>query len=259
MLSLIDSHCHLDGPEFDTDRDEVIARARAAGVRHLLIVGIGASYQEIGAALPIAERVDGAYAAVGIHPHEAKSFLDSDLSELREFGRHPKLVALGEMGLDYHYDHSPRETQGQILIRQLELARELNRPIIIHCRDAWEDLRRILREHWKGSGLGGILHCFTGHREDAFDLLDWGFMVSLAGNLTFKKADALREVAREIPADRLLTETDCPYLAPVPHRGQRNEPAFVAEVLRQLAAVRGVSEGAMGAQVLENFRRFFSM
>ncbi len=259
MLSLLDSHCHLDGPEFDTDRHEVIARAQAAGVRHLLMIGTGASYQEVGAAMPIAQRTDGAYAAAGIHPHDAKNFLESDFSELREFARHPKFVAVGEIGLDYHYNHSACDVQQQVFIRQLELACELKLPVIIHCREAWQDMRRILNEHWKSSGLGGILHCFTGSREEAFDLMDAGFMVSFAGNLTFKKTDGLREVARQVPADRLLTETDCPFLAPVPHRGKRNEPAYVAEVLKQLSALRGTGEEELGAQVLENFRTLFGL
>lgn len=252
----VDSHCHLDSAEYDLDRDAVIARAVEAGVKRLLVVGTGASYREIQAALPIAENVDGAYCAAGVHPHEAAKFLTSSLVELREFATRPKFVAIGEIGLDYHYDHSPRDAQREMLIRQLEIARELKRPVLIHCREAWDDLRQILREHWSGTGLGGILHCFTGSRDDAFSLLDEGFMVSFAGNITFKNAANLREVAREIPADRLLTETDCPFLAPVPYRGKRNEPAFVVEVLRQLATVRSVREEDLAAQVRSNFERF---
>lgn len=257
--SLIDSHCHLDGPEYDADRDAVIARAREAGVEHMLVIGTGASYQEIGAAIPIAEKIDGALCAAGIHPHEASKFLNSDFSELRELARQPKFAAIGEIGLDYHYDHSPRDAQREILVRQLALARELKLPILVHCREAWDDLRQILCEHWLGCGIEGVLHCFTGSREDAFAMMDWGFMVSFAGNLTFKNAVNLRTVAKEIPADRLLTETDCPFLAPAPNRGKRNEPAFVAEVLRQLAEVRGISEEEMGKQVLQNFRIFFAL
>ncbi|MGH9358641.1 MAG: TatD family hydrolase [Terriglobia bacterium] len=259
MNIYVDSHAHLDGAEFDADRDQVIARAREAGVQHLMVIGTGATYQEIGAALPIAERIDGAYCAAGIHPHDARNFLESDFTELREFARHPKFLAIGEIGLDYHYDHSPREAQQQMLIRQLGLARELKLPVIIHCRDAWQDLRRILSEHWRSSSLGGILHCFTGNREDAFEMIDSGFMVSFAGNLTFKKADGLREVARAIPTERLLIETDSPYLAPVPHRGKRNEPAYVAEVLKQLSALRGTGEEELGAQVLRNFKTLFGL
>lgn len=259
MIQLVDSHCHLDGPEFDTDRDEVIARARAAGVRHLVLIGTGATYQEIGAALRIAENLDGAYAAGGIYPHDASKFLGASLDEFREFARHPKFLAVGEIGLDYHYDHSPREAQQRILVAQLDLARELKRPIIIHCREGWRDLRRIIHERWRSSGLGGILHCFSGSKDDASDLMSCGFMVSFAGNLTFKKTEDLREIAREIPIDYLLTETDSPYLAPIPHRGKRNEPAFVREVLLQLAALRKMNEEEMGTQVLGNFKRFFSL
>ncbi|MGH9738610.1 MAG: TatD family hydrolase [Candidatus Acidiferrales bacterium] len=203
--------------------------------------------------------MDEACCACGIHPHDASEFLESDFGELREFARHPKFVAIGEIGLDYHYDHSPREAQQDILIRQLELARESNLPVLIHCRDAWGDLRRIFQEHWRGSGLGGILHCFTGSRDDAFNLMDYGFMISFAGNLTFKNASGLREVAPQIPTDRILTETDCPFLAPVPHRGKRNEPAFVAEVLRQLAVLRGTGEEELGAQVINNFQTLFAL
>lgn len=255
--SYVDSHAHLDGPEFDADREQVITRAREAGVHHLMVIGTGATYAEIGAALPIAERIEGAYSAAGIHPHEAQHFLADDFSKLRAMACNPKFRAVGEIGLDYHYDHSPREEQREIFIRQLELARELKLPVLIHCREAWEDARRILDEHWRSSGLGGILHCFTGSRDEAFGLMDAGFLVSFAGNLTFKKSDGLREAAREIPADRLLTETDCPFLAPVPHRGKRNEPAFVAEVLKQLAALRGVSEETLAEQVEVNFKRMF--
>jgi TatD DNase family protein len=256
---LVDSHCHLADASFDSDRDEVIARARRAGLRHLLLIGTGASYEEIGAVLPIAEQTVGAYAAAGIHPHEAGHFLESDFGDLRRFASHPKFLALGEMGLDYHYDHSAREAQTEVLIRQLELAHEVKRPVVIHCREAWSALRSVVKAHWRSSSLGGILHCFTGSREDAFDLLDGGFMVSFAGNLTFKNAEALRAIAKEIPADRLLAETDSPYLAPVPHRGKRNEPAYVREVVRELAALREVSEDEMAMQTLENFRRFFSL
>jgi TatD DNase family protein len=161
---LLDSHCHLADSDFDSDREQVIERARAAGVQSFVVIGTGASFSEIGKAVNLAEQYEGAYAAAGIHPHEARHFLSSDLNELRQFARHPKFLALGEMGLDYHYDHSPREAQQEILIRQLELARELKLPIIIHCREAWTDLRRILKDHWRTTGLGGILHCFSGAR-----------------------------------------------------------------------------------------------
>jgi TatD DNase family protein len=255
----VDSHAHLDASEFDADRDEVIERARAAGLRYLLVVGGAGGPEGMGAALDIAESRDWIYAAVGIHPHEASKAQDEHFDHLRRMTHRPKFLAVGEVGLDYHYDHSPREVQKQILIRQLDLAREVRLPIIIHCRDAWPDLREILRAHWRDAGLGGVLHCFSGSRADAFELMDWGFLVSFAGNLTFRKAEDLRAVAREIPLDRLLTETDSPYLAPAPHRGKRNEPAYVVEITRQLAALHGLGADQMGLHVVQNFRRFFHL
>jgi TatD DNase family protein len=168
------------------------------------------------------------------------------------------VVAVGEIGLDYYYDHSPRDVQKQVLIRQMELARELKRPIITHCRDAWADLREVVTAHWKSAGLGGILHCFTGSQEDADAFLDWGFLISFAGNLTFKKAENLREVARVVPLARLLTETDSPYLAPVPYRGKRNEPAYVRGVTQELARLRKMTEEELARRVLENFEKFIA-
>jgi len=256
---LVDSHAHLDGVEFDADRAAVIERARAAGLRYLLVIGGASGPEQMGAALDIAETHDWIYAAAGIHPHEASKAQDAHFDLLRRLARQPKFLAVGEIGLDYYYNHSPREIQRKVLIRQLDLAREVKLPVIIHCRDAWPDLRDTLRAHWQDTGLGGILHCFSGAREDAFELMDCGFLVSFAGNLTFKKAEDLRAVAGEIPLDRLLTETDCPYLAPVPYRGKRNEPAYVAKVTRELAQLRNLSEEAMGERVVENFVEFFRL
>ncbi len=255
----VDSHAHLDGSEFDADRDAVIERARAAGLCYLLVIGGAGGPEEMGAALTIAERHGWIYAAAGIHPHEASKARDAHFDHLRRLARQLRFLAVGEIGLDYYYDHSPREVQKQVLIRQLDLAREVKLPVIIHCRDAWPDLREIIRAHWRDAGLGGILHCFSGTRQDAFELMDWGFLVSFAGNLTFKKGEDLRAVAREIPVDRLLTETDCPYLAPVPRRGKRNEPAYVVEVTRELARLRNVSEEAMGQRAVRNFAEFFRL
>ena len=255
----IDSHAHLDDTDFDADREAVIASARAAGLRYILAVGGGSGPDNLASPLPIADRYDWIYATVGVHPHEARHWQDAHGEQIRKLAGHPKVIALGEIGLDYYYDHSPPEVQKQVLIRQLELARELGLPIVIHCRDAWSDLAEIIQTHWQSAGRGGILHCFTGAREDAFKFLGWGFLVSFAGNLTFKKAQDLRDVARYIPLDRLLTETDCPYLAPVPHRGKRNEPALVREVTRELAAIRNLSEEEMGQQAIRNFSRFFHL
>jgi TatD DNase family protein len=259
MTQFVDSHAHLDGPEFDADREVVIERARAAGLQYLLVIGGASGPDQMGAALDVAEKHDWIYAAAGIHPHEASKAEDAHFDLLRRLARRPKFLAVGEIGLDYYYGHSPREVQKKVLIQQLDLARELKLPVIIHCRDAWADLREIISVHWRDTRLGGILHCFSGNREDAVELMDWGFLVSFAGNLTFKKADDLRAVAGAIPLDRLLTETDCPYLAPVPYRGKRNEPAYVAEVTRELARLHNLSEEAMGQRAVENFAEFFRL
>jgi TatD DNase family protein len=257
MADFVDSHAHLDDAAFDADRDEVIARARAAGLKYLLTVGGCSGPDDLASGLPIAEQHDWMFTSVGIHPHEAARAAENHFESLQRAAANPKVVAIGEIGLDYYYDHSPREIQKQVLIRQLEIARASKLPIIIHCRDAWADLGEIVAQHWHSSSLGGILHCFTGAREEARRFLDWGFMVSFAGNVTFKKAENLHEAARFVPLDRLLTETDSPYLAPVPHRGKRNEPAFVVEVTRALAALRSISEEEMGRRAVENFIRFF--
>lgn len=256
---LVDSHTHLDDAAFDADREAVIARARTVGVRYLLTVGGGTGPERLGASLQIAEPHDWVYASVGLHPHDARHFRDSQLAELRLLARHPKVLAIGEIGLDYYYEHSPRQTQKQALSQQLELAKELKLPVIIHCRDAWADLREVFETHWRSAGLGGILHCFSGSREDAFRFLDWGFLISFAGNLAFAQAENLRAVARELPLDRLLTETDSPYLAPAPHRGKRNEPAYVREVTRALAALHNLTEEELGQQAVTNFKQFFHL
>jgi TatD DNase family protein len=252
----VDSHAHLDDADFDADRAEVIARARAAGVRYILLAGGGTGADGLATAIDLAERHHGFYGSTGVHPHDARHFTDAHAQTIRQLAQRPKLVAIGEIGLDYYYDHSPRDVQKRVLIQQMELARELKRPIIIHCRDAAAELREIAAAHWQSAGLGGILHCFSGSLDDARTFMDWGFLISFAGTLTFKKADALREVARHIPLDRLLTETDCPYLAPVPHRGKRNEPAFVPRVTEELARLREMPVEDLARQLLANFERF---
>ena len=254
---LLDSHAHFDDPAFDADREQVIERARAAGVAYILAVGGGTGVGNLGAAATIAAHYPWIYASAGIHPHDAAQATESHFQALRELLLNPKVIAVGEIGLDYYYDHSPREVQQQVLVRQLELARESGRPIIIHCRDAYADLRQIIRDHWQASK--GILHCFSGNRDDAFYFVDRGFLISFAGSVTFKKADALRAVAAEIPRDRLLTETDCPYLAPVPHRGKRNEPIYVRAVTQALAALHHRTEEEMGAEILQNFTTLFRL
>ncbi len=255
----LDSHCHLDDLDFAPDREEVIARARAAGVRYLMTIGGAGGPDTMATGLEIAEAHEGIFATGGVHPHEAIKAEEKHFDELRILAGHTKFLAIGEIGLDYHYDHSPRDVQQKVFIRQLELAREFKLPIVIHCREAWTDLTELIRAHWQDAGLGGILHCFGGEREDALKFLDWGFLISFAGNLTFKKAENLRVVAKEIPPDRLLTETDSPYLAPVPLRGKRNEPANVVEITRALAALHDLSAEEMGRQTIQNFCRFFHL
>jgi len=255
----LDSHCHLDDSDFDADRDAVIARAHAAGVRYLMTIGGAAGPDTMGKALLIAAENDWIFWAAGIHPHEAMKAEEKHFSQLNSLATHPKFLAVGEIGLDYHYDHSPRDVQKRVFIRQLELARQAKLPIVIHCREAWADLGEIIHDHWQSAGLGGILHCFGGEREDAIKFLDWGFLISFAGNVTFKKAENLRDAAKIIPLDRLLTETDSPYLAPVPNRGKRNEPANVVEVTRALATLHNLSAEDMGLQTIQNFVGFFHL
>jgi len=255
---LVDSHCHLDFPQFDADREAVLERAEQAGVRALLAIGVGKGPPELDAGLRRAALRPWIYATIGIHPHEAKLADDAAFAGLERLAAEPRVLAVGEIGLDYHYDHSPRPVQQEVFVRQMELARRAQKPIIIHCREAWPDCLALLREHWRPHGLPGIFHCFSGDQSVAREGLDMGFHISFAGNITFPKAQDLREVAREIPRDRLLVETDAPYLAPVPHRGRRNEPAFVAEVARQLAALHGLAPEAMAEQTAHNFFRLLT-
>jgi TatD DNase family protein len=261
----IDSHCHLDGPRFDSDREQVIARAREVGIANILAVGTGDGPGTLDCAVKISDQHDLIYATIGIHPHEAKLATDADFAELEHLARKPKVIAWGEIGLDYYYDHSPREIQKNVFVRQMELARAAKLPIVIHCRpsdnsdNAWEDCLALIEQHWKSSGLGGILHCFTGAWPHAKRALGLGFMISFAGNVTFPKAQQIRDSAQQVPLDRMLIETDSPFLAPIPHRGKRNEPAFVKEVARQIGELRGISTEEAGARTSENFYRFLSL
>ena len=258
-MELIDSHAHLDFPEFDADRDEVLARARQAGVRSVLAIGSGQGPERLDAVLPLAEQHDWIYASVGIHPHVAKLAGEEHFERLERMAKHPRVIAWGEIGLDYHYDHSPREIQQRAFHRQLEQAGAAGLPVIIHCREAWPDCISILEQEWHSRGRGGIFHCFSGTLDDARRGLEMGFQISFAGNLTYAKAENLREVARELPLDSLLIETDAPFLAPQAHRGRRNEPAYVAEVARTLANVRDLAADEMAAITAANFRRFFRL
>ena len=266
---LVDSHAHLDGPRFDSDRDQVIARARAAGVSTILAIGIGEGPGTLDCAVKLAAQYPFIYATTGIHPHEAKLATDADFAQLEQLARAPKVIACGEIGLDYYYDHSPRDIQKDVFIRQMDIARAAKLPIIIHCRasesiddngnNAWEDCLALIDQHWKPTGLGGVLHCFTGTWPHAKRGLDAGFMISFAGNITFPKAQHIRDSAAQVPLDRMLIETDAPFLAPVPYRGKRNEPAFVKEVARQLGELHGLSMEEIGNLTSQNFYRFFSL
>jgi TatD DNase family protein len=261
----VDSHAHLDGKQFDSDREDVIARAREAGVRTMVAIGNGDGPPHLDAGVLLAEKHPFMYATVGIHPHEARLADDASYSEMERLARHPKVIAWGEIGLDYYYDHSPRETQKTVFIRQMELATAAKLPIVIHCRpsdgsdNAWEDCLGLIKEQWTPNGIGGILHCFTGNPAQARRALDMGFMISFAGNLTFPKAQQIRDAALEIPLDRMLIETDAPYLAPIPHRGKRNEPAFVKETARRVGELRGLSMDEVGERTARNFYKFFKI
>ena len=257
----VDSHAHIDGEEFDADRDEVVARAREAGVRAILNVGTGDPHGGgLERAVALAEKYEGVYAAVGVHPHDARLYDEEAERRLLSIVRSGRSVlAWGEIGLDFHYDNSPRAVQREVFARQLRLAREERLPVIIHAREADDETVAILRSEWAGAQRGGIMHCFGGGAALARDVLELGFMISFAGNVTFKKAENLREVARTVPPERLLVETDCPFLAPVPFRGRRNEPAYVIETARFLAELRGVGHEELGLVTSENFARFFGL
>lgn len=251
-MTLVDSHCHLDDERFAEDREEAIARALAAGVTRLVAVGTGSGPPDLEAGVRLAERYPFVYATAGVHPHDASKAGPGEDVRLRELLRHPKVVAAGEIGLDYHYDFSPRDVQREVFRRQLRLAAEARKPVAIHTREAWEDTLAILREEWTGEG---IMHCFTGGPEEARLVLDMGFHLSFAGVMTFPKAQNIRDAAALTPDDRLLVETDAPYLAPAPHRGKRNEPAMMVETVRALARVRGTEPERIAEITTRNFER----
>jgi len=261
----VDSHAHLEGERFDADREQVLARAEAAGVETIVAIGSGTGPGSLDCAIQLAEKHRQMYATIGIHPHEAKLAHEPDFRELEQLAKRPKVIAVGEIGLDYYYDHSPRDVQQDVFLKQMELAKAARLPIVIHCRpsegseNAWHDCLGLIEREWAPVGLGGILHCFTGTLAHARKALDLGFMISFAGNVTFPKAQPIREAAKEVPLDRMLIETDSPFLAPVPNRGKRNEPAFVKETARQIGELRGISTEEVGAQTTRNFYKFFSL
>ncbi len=261
-MMFVDSHCHIDAVQFDDDRDEVVRRAREAGVAAMLTVGTGDPHAgDLKRAVDAAERYDNVFAAAGVHPHDAKLYDDAaerqivDLIETSD-----KVVAWGEIGLDFYYDHSPRDVQETVFRRQLRKAMELRLPVIIHSRDADDLTVQVLTEECGGREFrGGVMHCFGGTASMAEALMGIGFFISFAGNVTFKKADNLRDAARVVPLDRLLVETDCPYLAPVPQRGKRNEPAFVPHTAAFLADLLGVSVEGVAMATTQNFLRLFDL
>lgn len=257
----VDSHAHIDGPEYDADRDEVIARATEAGVLTILNVGTGDPHGgAFERAVQLSERHQSIYAAVGVHPHDAKLYDDAAEARIRALCKtSSRLLAWGEIGLDFHYDNSPRDIQREVFRRQLRAARDCNLPVVIHTRAADEDTIDILRTEYGGNSRGGIMHCFGGSPDLAQAALDLGFLISFSGNITFSKAQDIRDVAKQIPLDRLLIETDCPYLTPVPFRGRRNEPARVVEVARSLAEIHGVTPEQIGRSTTANFAAIFGL
>lgn len=254
---LVDSHCHLDFPDFADELDAVVERARAAGVGRMVTIGTRlSSFERV---LAIAERYDDICCTVGVHPHEAAAEAAVSVDRLVELARHPKVVGIGEAGLDYHYDRSPRERQKEVFRLHVRAARATGLPLVVHSRNADQDTLDLLAE---GSGeagvLTGVIHCFSSTRLLARGALDLGFYISLSGIVTFKNATELRAIAAEIPADRLLVETDSPYLAPVPRRGRRNEPAYVVHTAACVAELRGEPAATLAARTTENFFRLFA-
>jgi TatD DNase family protein len=253
---LVDSHCHLDFPDFSSELDVVVARAKAAGIGRL--VTISTRVRKFSQVLAVAEKFPEVFCSVGTHPHYAHEELDIDSETLIALTKNPKVVAIGEAGLDYHYDNSPRDAQAQGLRQHIQAARETGLPLVIHSRDCDADMAEILKEESGEGAFPAVLHCFTGGRDLAFAAIDLGHYISFTGILTFKNSQSLRDIARELPHDRILVETDAPYLAPLPYRGKRNEPSYVVETAKVLAATRGVSEDEIARQTTENFFRLFS-
>jgi TatD DNase family protein len=259
LMLLIDTHAHLEWPDFDADRDEVLARARAAGVAGILAIGSAAGPDRPDVAIPFAEAHDWIYATIGVHPHESAKAREEHFATLDRLASHPRVIAWGEIGLDYFRDYAPRDVQQRVFRRQLEQALAARLPIVLHCRAAWDDTLRILDEDWRSAGLGGIFHCFSGDLALAQRGIEMGFLISFAANITYPKAAELREVARALPLESIVLETDSPFLPPEGRRGRRNEPAAVAEVARTVASVRDLAPEVVARETTANFRRFFGL
>ncbi len=256
-MKLIDSHCHLDNEDFTADREAVIQRALDAGVEQMVAVGSGDGPPDLEVAVRLADQHACILATVGVHPHDASKATADTYLRLAGLLKHPKVIAMGEIGLDYHYDHSPRDVQRAVFIEQMRVAVDARKPIVIHTREAWPDTFELLEKHWKPCGIAGVMHCFSGTPEEAQRSLDLGFYLSFGGIVTFPKALDIQASARLTPADRLLIETDAPFLAPVPKRGKRNEPSFIVETARKLADLRGVQPEEIARLTTDNFRRLF--
>jgi TatD DNase family protein len=257
-VELFDSHAHVDGPEFDADRDEVLARARAAGVRRIVVIGAVGDPSSAERAVALAERDPEVWATVATHPHDVAKMTDAWWATHDRLARHPRVVAIGETGLDYYYDHSPRDVQQAAFRRFLELAHAVEKPVVCHIRDAHDDARQILRDG-RAAELGCVIHCFTGTPDDARAYAALGCYVSFSGIVTYKTAQPLRDAVPLVPRDRLMIETDCPYLAPVPRRGKRNEPAFVAHTAEVVAACAGLSFEELARITTENACRVYRL
>lgn len=256
---MIDSHTHVDDEAFDSDREAVIDRALASGVTRMLAIGSGdGPPDDLAAAIDLADRYDCFLATVGVHPHKAGNATEETFQKLFELVQHPKVVGFGEIGLDYHYNFSPPEVQRTVFVRQMEIARDAGLPIVIHSREAWDDTFALIRQHWPAE-IGGVFHCFSGGPHEAEQVVRLGFHLGYGGVVTFPKATNVQAGAASAPSDRILLETDCPYLAPVPYRGKRNEPAYVGEVARKLATLRDTTPEAVIRLTTENFNRLFTV
>jgi TatD DNase family protein len=255
-VSLIDTHAHLTDPKFDSDVDEVIARANAAGVERIIVCGY--DLESSRAAVELAVRFESVYATVGVHPHDAKSYSADIESAIEELSRAPKVLAIGEIGLDYHYDFSPRCAQVAAFEAQVELAAKLGLPIVVHSRESNDEALQVLAGR-AGNIIAGVFHCFSGDVEFARTVLEMGFYIGIDGPVTYKASEKLRAVVEFCPLDRLLIETDCPYLTPVPHRGKRNEPAYVRYVAEEAARAKGISFEKLAEATTSNARRLFGL